>query len=90
MFLLYGVHHPREQDEERLIRAMHDFGEVVKKQPGVVLVDTLKNSIDGTLISLAVWESKDAFQASWPGLAKKTPPQQWEVKPREASTPESV
>src|SRR5262245_42976613 len=90
MFLLYGVHHPREQDEERLIRAMHDFGEVVKKQPGVVLADTLKNSIDGTLISLAVWESKDAIQASWPGLAQRTPPQQWEVKPREASTPESV
>ena len=89
MFLLYGVHYPRK-NEDRLIGAMHRFGELVKKQSGVVFVDTFRNVKEGTIISLAIWESQQAFQASWPELVKSAPSQEWEVKPREALMMESV
>jgi hypothetical protein len=69
---------------------MHRFGELVKKQSGVVFVDTFRNVREGTIISLAIWESQLAFQASWPELVKSAPSQEWEVKPREALMMESV
>ena len=90
MFLLYGVHYPREGTEERLVLAMHQFGALVKQQSGVVFVDTFKNPQEGTLISLAIWESQQAFQASWPELVKHAPSQEWEIKPREVFMMESI
>ncbi len=90
MFLLYGVHYPREGTEERLVLAMHQFGALVKQQSGVVFVDTFKNPQEGTLISLAIWESQQAFQASWPELVKRAPSQEWEIKPREVFMMESI
>ena len=88
--LLYGVHYPHPEKESVLIEAMHKFGELVKKESGVVFVDTFKNAEDGTIISLAIWESKQAFQASWSKLVKRAPSQESEVKPREALMMESV
>jgi hypothetical protein len=90
MILLFGVHYPRKEQEERLIVAMHEFGDLVKRQSGVVLADTFKNPRDGTIVSLAIWESRQAFESSWPELVKRAPSQEWEVKPREASVLESV
>jgi hypothetical protein len=66
-----------------LIQNMHAFGELIKKQPGIIFVDTFKDPENGTLIALAIWESEEAFQASWPVLAKDAPSEEWEVKPRE-------
>jgi hypothetical protein len=85
-FLLYGVHYPRPDKELLLVQAMHTFGDLVKKQRGVVFVDTFRNTKDGTIISMAIWESEEAFKASWPDLLKRAPSQEWEVQPREALT----
>ena len=90
MFLLYGVHYPRQGSEERLILAMHQFGDLVKQHSGVVFVDTFKNAQEGTLISLAIWDSRQAFEASWPQLLARAPSQEWEIKPREVLVMESV
>jgi len=88
--LLYGVHYPNPEKENILIDAMHKFAEAVKKEAGVIFVDTFKNPTDGTIISVAVWDSKQAFQSSWSELVKKAPSQEWELKPREAFMMESA
>ena len=89
-FLLYGVHYPHPEKEELLIESMHTFGGLLSKQPGVVFVDTFKNAEDGTVLSLAIWESKEAFQRSWPEMMKRAPSMEWEIKPREAHMMDSV
>ncbi len=73
-----------------MIEAMHAFGQLIKQRAGVLFVDTFKTSTDGTIVSLAIWESKQAFQASWPELVKRAPSQEWEVKPREAYMMDSI
>jgi quinol monooxygenase YgiN len=83
MFLFYAVHYPRPEKEELLIQGMREFGELIKKQPGCIVVDTFRDPENGTLIAVAIWESRAAFQASWPTLAKDAPSEEWEVKPRE-------
>jgi len=90
MFLLYGVHYPLPEKEGALIEAIHKFGELVKNQSWVVFVGTFRDAEDGTIVSFAVWESRQAFQASWPELVKRAPSPEWEVKPREAYMMDSV
>ena len=89
-FMLYGVHYPNPAKEAILIEAMHTFGQLIRERTGVLWVDTFKNEKDGTIISLAIWESKKAFQDSWPDLVKRAPSQEWEIKPREAYMMDSV
>ena len=83
MFLFYAVHHPHPEKEELLIRSMRNFGELIKKQPGIMVVDTFRDPDNGTLLGVSIWESRDAFQAVMPALQDAFPSEEWEVKPRE-------
>jgi quinol monooxygenase YgiN len=90
MFLFYAVHYPQPEKEELLIEAMREFGEVIRRQPGLFFVDTFRDPENGKLIALALWESQEAFQASWPALVQDAPSDEWEVKPREVHLLNSV
>ena len=85
MFLFYAVHYPKPEKEALLIQSMQQFGELIKKQPGVIFVNTspFRDPEKGTLIGIAIWESQEAFQAAWPVLVKDAPSEEWETKPRE-------
>jgi hypothetical protein len=85
VFLLYAVHYPKPEKEERLIQSMRQFGELIQKQPGIIFVNPtpFRDLEKETLITLAIWESQEAFQASWPILVKDAPSEEWEVEPRE-------
>ena len=85
MFLFYAVHYPQPEKEELLIQSMQQFGELIKKQPGIIFVNPspFRDTEKGALIGLAIWESQEAFEASWPVLVKDMPSDEWEVKPRE-------
>jgi heme-degrading monooxygenase HmoA len=85
MFLFYAVHYPQPEKEALLIQRMQQFGELIKKQPGIIFVNPspFRDPENGTLIALAIWESQEAFEASWPALVRDAPSEEWEVKPRE-------
>ena len=83
MFVFYSVHYPQPEKEELWGQQMRQFDELIKKQPGIIFVNTFKDPENGTLIALAIWESEEAFQASWPILAKDAPSEEWETRPRE-------
>jgi heme-degrading monooxygenase HmoA len=85
MFLFYAIHYPKPEKEELLIQSMYQFGELIQKQPGIIFVNLspFRDPEKGTLIGLAIWESQEAFQASWPVVVKDAPSEEWEVKPRE-------
>jgi quinol monooxygenase YgiN len=83
MFLFYAVHYPYPDKVDLLVQRMHEFGDVIKKQPGIIVVDTFRDPANGTLLALALWESQDAFQAAWPAVVQYAPSEEWEAKPRE-------
>jgi len=83
VFLFYAVHYPYPEKEELLLQRMYEFGELIKKQLGVLFVNTFRDSENGTLIALAIWESQEAFQTAWPVLVKDAPSEELEFKPRE-------
>jgi quinol monooxygenase YgiN len=85
-FLFYAVHYPQPDKVDLLAQRMRDFGDVIKTQPGIIVVDTFRDPTNGTLLALALWESQEAFQAAWPALAQHAPSDEWETKPREVHT----
>jgi heme-degrading monooxygenase HmoA len=84
MFLFYSIHYPQPEKEELWVQKMRQFDELMKKQPGIIFVsDIFKDHEKGALIGFTIWESQEAFQASWPVLVKEVPSGEWEVKPPE-------
>jgi heme-degrading monooxygenase HmoA len=84
MFLFYSVHYPQPGKEALGAEKMRQFDELMKKQPGIIFVsDIFKDPQRGALMGITIWESQEAFEASWPALVKEAPSGDWEVKPPE-------
>ena len=85
MFLFYAIHYPLSEKEALLIQNMHEFGELIKKQPGIIFVNPypFRDTEKGTLLGISIWESQEAFQAAALALENDFPSEEWEVKPRE-------
>lgn len=88
MFIFYSIHFPDPEKEELLVQSMHEFGELMRKQPGILFQAPypFKDPEKGTLMGISIWESEEAFQAALPTLQRarqNSPSHAWEVKPPE-------
>lgn len=88
MFIFYSIHFPHPEKEELLVQSMHEFGELMKKQPGIIFQAPypFKDPEKGTLMGVAIWESEEAFQAALPVLQnarQNNPSHDWEMRPPE-------
>jgi heme-degrading monooxygenase HmoA len=54
---------PKPQHLDDLVASMHRFGAAARGQPGLREVHTLRDESGGTLVGLAIWESREAFEA---------------------------
>lgn len=64
MFHHLSVHRPRPEARDALVASMHRFGAALAGAPGLVSVRTLEDAGQGVLVGLAIWESKEAWEAS--------------------------
>ena len=64
MFYHVSIHRPNPGKEPDLIDSMHRFGATFAGAPGFVSVHTLYDEEQGVLMGLAIWESREAWQAS--------------------------
>ena len=88
MFIFYSIHYPHPEKEELLVQSMHEYGELMKKQPGNLFQAPypFKDPEKGTLMGISIWESREAFQAALPTLQsarQNSPAPEWESKPAE-------
>lgn len=88
MFIFYSVHYPQPDKEDLLVESMHNFGELMATQPGLVFHAPypFKNPEDGTVMGVTVWESEEAFKAAMAAIADRRgpgPSPEWERKPTE-------
>lgn len=96
MLLFYSIHYPRPEKEALLVQSMHKYGELMKKQPGLIFVAPypFKDTDKGTLTGVSIWESEEAFQVAIPlvrGARKEEPDHdEWEIRPPEVYTLNSV
>jgi quinol monooxygenase YgiN len=95
MFIFYSIHYPRPEAEAQMAEGMHEYGELMRRQPGNIFVAPypFKNPEQGTLMGISIWESEEAFQAALPiiqSARKAVPPAEWEVRPTEVYMLHSV
>ncbi|MCP4704387.1 MAG: hypothetical protein GY865_07235 [candidate division Zixibacteria bacterium] len=87
MFVHIGIHaKPKPGKENLLIESMHRFGTAMKTQPGLQQVHALQDSESGALLGLAIWDSKEAWEAARPIMLeaiKDDPFLEWEDEPPE-------
>jgi heme-degrading monooxygenase HmoA len=64
MYYHVSIHHPRPGKRDALIDSMHRYGDAIRNAPGLVSVHTLYDADQDVLMGLAIWESREAWQAS--------------------------
>ena len=78
-----SIHHPREGKEKFLIESMHRFGKAMEGKNGLIMAHTTKDEDTNRLVGLAIWESKEEWQAARPVMieaVKDDPFEDWELK----------
>lgn len=84
MFHHLSVHRPRPEAREALLASMHRYGAALAGAPGLVSVHTLEDAEQGVLVGVAIWDSREAWEASV-HLARSAvaddPFEEWEAAP---------
>ena len=84
MFIHVAIHRPRLDKAELLVDSMRRFGSGMLGQPGLQQVFTLRDQKTGALIGLAIWDSKEAWEAARPVMLaaiENDPFDEWEDLP---------
>lgn len=66
MFVLMSIHHPRPEYRAALIDSMHRYGGAIRGQDGLISIHTLADERSTRLVGLAIFESREAFEALAP------------------------
>jgi len=53
-----------------MIDSMRRYGEAARAAGGIERIHTLKDERSGALVGLAIWHSKEAYEAAQPALIK--------------------
>jgi heme-degrading monooxygenase HmoA len=72
MFTHLSIHHPKAGQEQFLIESMQRFAAAMQGQPGLQQAYTLRDGRTGTLVGLAIWDSREAMTAARPAMAAAT------------------
>jgi hypothetical protein len=86
MFVHLAIHRPKPGKEQPLIQSMHRFGNAMLREPGLQQVHTLMDQKSGALIGLAIWDSREHWEAARPKMqaaVKDDPFHDWEDNPPE-------
>jgi heme-degrading monooxygenase HmoA len=86
MIVHLAVHRPKPEHAEDLIASMHRFAAAARGRPGLREVHTLRDQDQGALIGLAIWDSREAFEAGvefMRSAVEDDPFEEWEDDPPE-------
>jgi heme-degrading monooxygenase HmoA len=63
MIVHIAIHTPKPEHVDDLVDSMHRFAAAGRTQPGLQEVHTMRDAKSGKLFGLAIWESREAFEA---------------------------
>ena len=64
MFVHLAIHKPRPGKAEAMLESMNRFGAAMDAGAGFVLHGALRDERSNRLVGLAVWESREAWEAA--------------------------
>jgi hypothetical protein len=84
MFIHLAVHRPYSDKADLLAESMRRFGAAMSDKPGLQQVYTLRDQKTGAMIGLAIWDSKEDWEAARPAMLaaiENDPFGEWEENP---------
>jgi heme-degrading monooxygenase HmoA len=87
MFVHLAIHHPKPEHIEDLLASMHRVDSAAKGSPGLVQIGAWRDARSDRLVGLAIWESRDAFEASKERIfdaVADDPIMDWSTRPPES------
>jgi quinol monooxygenase YgiN len=81
MIIHLSIHTPKPEAVDALLDSMHRFGDAGRAQSGLREVHTMRDERSGKLFGLAIWESREAFDAGVEAMraaVKEDPFLDWE------------
>jgi heme-degrading monooxygenase HmoA len=76
-----AIHTPKPDHVDDLVASMHRFAAAAAGQPGLREVQTLRDESGEKLVGLAIWDSREEFEAgvrSMRGAVEDDPFEEWE------------
>jgi hypothetical protein len=70
MFVSISVHRLKPGKEPLMLGSMRRYGAAAKEAGGLQQVHELKDENTGDLVGLAIWDSKEAYEAAAPALMR--------------------
>lgn len=70
MFVHLSIHYVKPESKDLLIDSMKCFGSAMKSFPGFRNAYVLMDQKTGTLVGMAVWDSKEHVLAARPAMAE--------------------
>ena len=64
MFVHMAVHFPKPDCAEKLLASMHKVDAAAREHAGLVQIGAWRDARTDRLIGLAIWESREAFEAA--------------------------
>ena len=68
MFIHLAVHYPRAEHAADLLDSMRRVDAAAQGAPGLVRIGAWRDAKSDRLVGLAMWESREAFEAAAPGI----------------------
>ncbi|WP_155368628.1 antibiotic biosynthesis monooxygenase family protein [Catellatospora vulcania] len=84
MFAHLAVHHPKPEHADDLLAAMHKVDAAAQGAPGLIRIGAWRDERTDRLIGLALWDSKEAFEAAAPSIFAAVagePLDEWSTSP---------
>jgi heme-degrading monooxygenase HmoA len=88
-----AIHRPNPESVDELIASMERFAAAGRSQPGLQEVHTMRDAESGTLLGLALWETREAFDRGVQAMRAAVKDDlfaEWEDTPPEAYVFEDV
>ncbi len=82
MFFHVAIHRPKPGKEQDLISSMHRFSASLTGVPGLQEAHTLRDSRNGALMGITIWDSRAAWEAAMPKAmeaVKDDPVEEWDA-----------
>jgi heme-degrading monooxygenase HmoA len=84
MFVHLALHYPKPEHADDMLASMHRVDAAAQGAPGLIQIGAWRDAKSDRLIGLAMWESRDAWEAAVEGIfaaIENDPILDWSTQP---------
>lgn len=73
IFAHLSIHYPKPEHVGDVLASMQRLADAAQGAPGLIAIGPWRDARSGRLVGLALWESREAFEAAMPAIFQALP-----------------